>query len=165
MAVRAVASFRESRWTGRRTRVCRYDAYWADGRVDFDVDLVKAMYRGYPADFEPIDRVVHAECPEVGAGPWVDERGMITDGPTPEELPGLSGVGRPRPYRDDQDPRTALQQTTDRAWRVGPGVAALAIGILMLTRSSDSGALGVIGVVCVIIGLASLASLLTGRAR
>ena len=48
VAVRATAFIRPSRWLHRPVRLVRYDAYWADGRVDFGVSLSKMMYRGYP---------------------------------------------------------------------------------------------------------------------
>jgi hypothetical protein len=44
---------------------------WPDGHVDRDIDLVKVMYRRAPADFEVTKRVMTAETPEVGTGPWI----------------------------------------------------------------------------------------------
>lgn len=63
-------------------RVVRYDTYWSDGRVDFDVSLSKVMYRRYPADFADIEENVHEHCPEVGVGQRVGERGGVVEGPS-----------------------------------------------------------------------------------
>jgi hypothetical protein len=82
VAVRATAFIRPSRWLHRPVRLVTYDAYWSDGRVVFDVSLIKMMYRGFPADFAPIDESVHAHCPEVGTGQWVDGYGRVVEGPT-----------------------------------------------------------------------------------
>ncbi|WP_157683827.1 hypothetical protein [Microlunatus soli] len=165
IAVRASSSYRESRWLHRRIRICRYDACWADGRVEFDVDLVGLMYRGQPADFDPIDRTVHLECPEDGVGPWVDRQGQITSGPEPEIPSGLDGVGRRFPDRVKRyTPGTSPRPST-YAWRIGPGLVGLAIGVLLLTKASGASALGVLGVICVLIGLASLVSLVSGIRR
>lgn len=84
-AVRATAFIRPSRWLHHPVRLVRYDAYWSDGRVDFDVSLTKMMYRGYPPDFAPIDESVHAHCPEVGTGRWVGQHGGVVEGPTQPE--------------------------------------------------------------------------------
>lgn len=164
MAVRAAASLRESRWTGRQTRVCRYDVVWDDGRVDFNVNLVKTMYRGSPADFELIQTTVNTECPEIGTGPWVDRQGQVVDGPAAERPDWLKdGVGRPVPYRTDPNAKKgSLREAVDVSWRIGPGLVGIAIGVLLLTRSAGLDALSVLGTICVLIGLASLASLLTG---
>jgi hypothetical protein len=95
VAVRATAFIRPSRWLHRPVRLVRYDAYWGDGRVDFDVSLSKMMYRGYPADFAAIDESVHANCPEVGTGRWVNEFGGVVEGPTqPDPNPPGNGGTR-----------------------------------------------------------------------
>jgi len=82
IAFRATARPGTSRWLRRRVRTFRYDALWADGRVDRDVDLVKLMYRRAPADYDVTKRAMHAECPEEGTGPWIAyPYGTRIDGP------------------------------------------------------------------------------------
>ena len=83
VAVRATAFTRPSRWLQRPVRLVRYDAYWADGGVDFDVSLSQMMYRGYPADFAAIDEAVHDHCPEVGTGSgWASSAASLRDPPS-----------------------------------------------------------------------------------
>jgi hypothetical protein len=81
-AFRATAYFRTSRWFRRQVRAFRYDVLWPDGHVDRDIDLVKVMYRRAPADFEVTKRVMMAETPEVGTGPWIAYAyGGLVEGP------------------------------------------------------------------------------------
>jgi hypothetical protein len=81
-AFRATAYFRTSRWFRRQVRAFSYDVLWPDGHVDRDIDLVKVMYRRAPADFEVTKRVMMAETPEVGTGPWIAYAyGSLVEGP------------------------------------------------------------------------------------
>ncbi|MDO9409414.1 hypothetical protein [Patulibacter sp.] len=159
-AVRAAASVRPSRWRRRPRRFVRYDALWADGRVELDVGLSDAMYRGHPADFEPVRRAVHAACPEVGTGRWVDDRGAVIDGPgaPASTAPGADG-GRPRAYRPPQDRRWA----SPRTWRLAGGSAAVAVGVPLVTGVLGDGVAGPVGVVLCLSGVAALAGLRPGR--
>jgi hypothetical protein len=99
VAVRTTAYIGPSRWLHRPVRLVRYDAQWADGRLDFGVDLAQMMHRGLPADFAVIDERVHSHCPEVTTGQWVDEAGRIVEGPTEtNENPSGNHAGTPRKY-------------------------------------------------------------------
>jgi hypothetical protein len=152
--------------TRQPVRVCRYDAYWPDGHVDFDVNLVQVMYRGQPADFEPVRIAVHEECPEYGAGPWIDRTGQVVDGPEPKDPDWLKpGVGRPIPYRRPGKSSGGLQRTVTYAWRIGPGLIAFLIGILLLLRSPGASAVGLLGALCILLGAASIVSLITSLRR
>ena len=163
VAVRATAFIRPSRWRHRPVRLVTYDAHWADGRVDFGVSLSKMMNRGYPADFAAIDESVHAHCPEVGTGQWVDDFGRVVEGPTeinPNPLGNRGGV--PRMYgvsRYESNPKA------NRAWRLGRGVAGLGIGVFLITGPVSDGIGGFVGVLFCIGGLASLAGLIPDRNR
>jgi len=163
VAVRATAFVGESRWLRRPVRRVWYDAVWADGRVDFDVSLASAMYRGSPADFASISDVVHDCCPEAGPGRWVNDFGQVIDGPA--ELnpnPPGSRSGRPSPFgivRREPNPRVRL------AWRLGLGVLGLTLAVLLLTGPSTDGPVGPVGVLCCIGGVAGLASLVPRKLR
>lgn len=136
-------------------RLVSYDACWADGRVDFGVDLSKMMYRGYPADFAAIDECVHAHCPEVGIGRWVDEVGRVVEGPTQTDPnPPTNVRGTPRKYGVSRyQPNTKANRT----WRLGAGAAMLSLGIFLTTGPISDGFAGFVGVLCCASGLASLA--------
>lgn len=163
VAVRATAFIRPSRWLHRPVRLVRYDAFWADGRLDFDVSLLKMMYRGFPADYAPIDESVHAHCPEVGTGQWVDDYGRVVEGPTeinPNPPGDRGGVRRKHGVsRHDSNPKLK------RAWRLGRGVAGLGIGVFLTTGPVSDGIGGFVGVMFCIGGLASLAGLIPGKNR
>jgi hypothetical protein len=141
----------------------RYDAYWADGRLDFGVDLSRMMYRGYPADFATVDESVHAQCPEVGTGQWVDEAGRVVDGPTETDPnPPPNPKGTPRKYgvsRYQPDP------TANRAWRLGIGAVSLGLGLYLVTAPISDGIGGFVGALCSIFGLSSLAGLVPKKYR
>lgn len=144
-------------------RLVRYDACWADGRVDFGVSLSKMMYRGFPADFAAIDESVHANCPETGTGQWVDELGRVVEGPTETDPnPSANVRGTPRKYgvsRYQPNPRA------NRMWRLGRGVISLSLGVFLTTGPISDGAAGFVGVLCCAFGLASLAGLIPGKHR
>ena len=163
VAVRATAFIRPSRWRHRPVLLVTYDAYWADGRVGFDVDLSTMMYRGFPADFAAIDESVHAHCPEVGTGQWVDDYGRVVEGPAEmnPNPPGNRGGVR-RKYglsRYESNPKVK------RAWRLGRGVAALGIGVFLTTGPVSDGIGGFVGVLFCVGSLASLAGLIPGKRR
>jgi hypothetical protein len=72
LALRATAAF-ESRASGRRKRVVRYDARYQDGRVERDVNPDEALDgRHLPADAWATRDAAEAACPEVGNGRWVE---------------------------------------------------------------------------------------------
>lgn len=163
VAVRAVAFIGISRWRHRPERRVRHDAYWADGRVDFDVSLSKMMYRGYPADFAPIENAVHEHCPEFGVGHWVDEFARVVDGPRPPEpTPPVGGWGRPREYRPTKKAPTAGGRL---ARRLGASVIGLAAGVFVLRVSDGQGFPGMLGALVVLFSLAPLLSLLLPARR
>jgi hypothetical protein len=162
VAIRATAFIRPSRWLHRPVRLVRYDAYWADGRLDFGVDLSRMMYRGQPADFAAIDEAVHANCPEVGTGKWVDEAGWVVEGPTATELPSGNSRGVRRKYGVS---RYQPNSKANRMWRLGSGTAALGLGAFLVTGPISDGIAGFVGVVFCIFGLASLAGLLPSSRR
>ncbi|CAN7236253.1 hypothetical protein LJR078_000979 [Arthrobacter sp. LjRoot78] len=163
VAVRATAVISPSRWLHRPVRLVTYDAYWADGRVEFDVSLSKMMYRGFPADFSAIDESVHAHCPEVGTGPWVNEFGGVVEGPTQTDPnPQGNGGGERRKYgvsRYESNPRA------NRAWRLGRGLAGLGLGAFLATGPVSDGIGGFVGVIFCAGGLASLAGLIPRKHR
>ena len=162
VAARAVAFIGPSRWLRRPVRMLRYDTRWPDGRVEYDVSLVKTMYRGWPADFAPIDERVHAHCPEIGTGPLVTEAGWVVEGPENRDANAPRDVrGRPAKYRAvkrEPNPRAQL------AWRLAAGLAALGVGVWLITTAGD-GVLGWVGVLCGLGGLAGLANLVPRRRR
>ncbi|MDQ0661590.1 hypothetical protein QFZ35_000088 [Arthrobacter ulcerisalmonis] len=163
VAVRATAFIRPSRWLHRPVRLVRYDAYWADGRVDFGVDLSKMMYRGYPADFATVDESVHAQCPETGTGRWVDEAGRVVEGPTrTAPIPPGNGGGERRKYGV---PRYQVNTKANRAWRLGCGVVGLSVGTFLIAGPMKEGIAGFLGLLCFIFGLALLAGLIPGSFR
>jgi hypothetical protein len=162
-AVRATAFIRPSRWLNRPVRLVRYDAYWADGGVDFNVSLSKMMYRGYPADFAAIEESVHAHCPEVGTGQWVDEFGRVVEGPTQIDpnQPGNRGGQRRKYGVSRYKPNTKA----NRVWRLGRGVAGLGLGVFLTTGPVSDGIGGFVGVLFCAFGLASLAGLIPSKHR
>ena len=163
VAVRATGFIGESRWRRRPVGRVRYDALWADGRVEFDVSLTAAMYRGWPADFQPIEDSVHANCPEVGTGRWVNEFAAVVDGPeveTPNPPGPRSGwPGPSRVARREPNPRARL------AWRLSLGVVALGVGILLLTGPAANGVFGLVSALCALGGLVTLAGAVPRRFR
>jgi len=155
VAVRATGFIGESRWRRRPASRVRYDALWADGRVEFDVSLTAAMYRGWPADFQPIEESVHANCPEVGTGRWVNGFAAVVDGPEVENPnppgPRSGWPGPSRVARREPSPRARL------AWRLSRGVVALGVGIPLVTGPAADGFLGFVGVIFALSGAATLA--------
>lgn len=72
LALRATASFNRT-LLGRRKRVFRYDAYYADGSVDLKIDADSVLDgRSLPADAWATRDAAEAACPETGTGPWVE---------------------------------------------------------------------------------------------
>jgi hypothetical protein len=71
-ALRASASLKRTPF-GRRKRVFIYDAYYADGQVETDVNADKVLDgQRFPADAWTTRQSAEAACPEVGAGLWVE---------------------------------------------------------------------------------------------
>jgi hypothetical protein len=163
IAVRASGFIGESRWRRRPVSRVRYDACWADGRVEFDVSLTAAMYRGSPADFQPIRDSVHANCPEVGTGRWVNEFAAVVDGPEVEN-PNPPGPRSGWPGRSSVAPRERSPRAR-LAWRLSLGVLALGVGILLLTGPAGDGVLGGVSALCALVGLMVLAGAVPRRFR
>ena len=158
VAVRAMAFTRPSRWRHRPVRLVRYDAYWAGGRVDFDVNLSKLMYRGSPADFAAIEESVHDHCPEAGTGHWVGESGAVVAGPTQTE-PNPTGNVRGTPSKYGVSHYESYKKSGSR-WRVGFGATSLSLGLYLVIGPLSDGFAGFVGALCVIFGLSALAGLL-----
>ena len=71
VAVRASADVVRGRF-GRRRRVFRWDALYADGRLVTDVDFSDAVQAArWPADAWPVRHAAEESCPEVGVGAWI----------------------------------------------------------------------------------------------
>jgi hypothetical protein len=72
MAVRATAELRRT-LIGRKRRIFRYDARFADGRVAHDVRIDQVLQgRRFPADAWATRGAAEATCPETGPGDWVE---------------------------------------------------------------------------------------------
>jgi hypothetical protein len=71
VAFRARARMEPSRWLRRPKHMMSFDARWAGGREEYDVDLVALMYRRAPADYAVTRDAMLANCPAVGTGRWV----------------------------------------------------------------------------------------------
>ncbi|ANP73509.1 hypothetical protein PA27867_2565 [Cryobacterium arcticum] len=161
--MRATGFIGESRWRRQPVARVRYDACWADDRVEFDVNLTDVMLRGWPAGLKPIVDSVHANCPEVGTGRWVNGFAAVVDGPEAENpnppgprsgWPGRSGVARHWP-----GPRARL------AWRLILGVVALGAGLLLITGPVRDSVLASVGAFCAVGGLVILAGAVPRRFR
>lgn len=137
-------------------RVVGYDALLPDGSVRFDVDLAWAM-PAHPADASTREANVHDRCPELGAGPWVDEFGRAVDGPD-DAGPPLSARRRARPRPSDLHRRHASAKSA-RRWRAGIGVAALGLGVVLIVGPEQNGIVGALGVLCLVAGVSTLAGL------
>jgi hypothetical protein len=133
--------------------------------VTFGVSLVGLMYRRAPADFQPIERAVHATCPAVGTGRWVDSRGGVVDGPAAGAPAGAEARGARR--QRHRPPGTAPDATRVRArgrrLRLASGVAGLGLGIPLVLAAPSAEVAGPVGVVCCLVGASALAALLPGR--
>lgn len=71
-ALRATASVTTT-MIGRRRRNVTYDALYADGRVDRDVDADEVLQGlRLPADAWATRAVADAACPATGTGPWIE---------------------------------------------------------------------------------------------
>jgi hypothetical protein len=163
VAVRATAFIGRSKWLRRPVRRVRYDAYWADGRVGFNVSLIGAMYRGSPADFAPVRDAVHAHCPEVGTGSWVDERGGVIDGPSEvDRNPPGAESGRRQEFGAT---RRDLSQTERAGLRLGIGAVLVGVGIALVVGPLGEGIAGAVGAVLCLVGLATLAGLVPVKRR
>ncbi|MBX0301119.1 hypothetical protein K2F54_14180 [Cryobacterium sp. 1639] len=152
VVVRARAFIGPSRWLQRPVRKVRYDARWADGRVDVDVDLVAAMYRGWPADFQPIRDAVHEYCPEIGPGWWVNERGWVEGPAQPGTGPSAGSPARPQVPKRQPSPKARAIR------RLVGGAVVLGVGIWLLTGVTSEGAVGWLGAICALVGLSVLAA-------
>ncbi len=73
VAFRATAYRSRTRWLKRPFRDFRYDARFADGREEHDVNQGVVLQSGhYPADAHVVRKGAENACPEEGVGPWVD---------------------------------------------------------------------------------------------
>ena len=150
VAVRAAAFIGPSRWLHRRVHLVRYDAYWADGRLDFEV----------------LEESVHGHCPEVGTGQWVGECGGVVAGPI---QPELNPPGNVRGTRWEYG--VSSYASYKKAHRklsvgfVGFGVASLILSLYLLTGPGRDGFGGPVGVLCLIFGLSALSRLIPKKSR
>lgn len=73
IAIRATAHWKTRRWLKTRYLSIRYDARFADGREECDVNL-DAVLQGsrYPADYWSTKNGADHACPKEGTGAWVD---------------------------------------------------------------------------------------------
>lgn len=73
VAIRATRTWKTRRWLKTRYRSIQYDARFADGREEHDVNL-DAILQGarFPADYRSTLEGARRACPEEGAGLWVD---------------------------------------------------------------------------------------------
>ncbi|MBX0301110.1 hypothetical protein K2F54_14135 [Cryobacterium sp. 1639] len=163
VAMRATGFIGESRWRRRPAGRVRYDAFWADGRVEFDVSLTDARLRGWPAGLKPVVDSVHADCPEVGTGRWVNRFAAVVDGPEVENPnppgPRSGWPGRSEVARRGPSPRVRL------AWRLSLGVVALGGGLLLIAGPVDDDVLASVGAFCAVGGLVTLAGAVPRRFR
>jgi len=156
VAVRAAAFTAPSRWSKRPMRSVRYDALWPNGRIDFDISLVDTMYRGAPADYSPVAQAVNDRCPEVGAGPWIDELGFEVEGPS---LPAGRAGGGTEGSRQRFRPVKGRPQRPHRAvWQVIARFALLSAGTAGLTATGNEGPVAFVWFLPTISGLALLGS-------
>jgi hypothetical protein len=161
VAARAVAFAVPSRWSRRTVRRVRYDALWPDGRVEFDVSLVDAMYRGAPADYSPVSHAVDDRCPEFGAGPWIDDWAFEVDGPDlPSGRPVDRTEGRRRASRPPSDRPRRSHPTL---WRAVAGNGLLIAGIATVTAAGGEGVVAFAGVVPALTGIGLLGGLVLRR--
>jgi hypothetical protein len=167
LAVRAAAFVRPSRVLRRPVRMVRYDALWPGERVEFGVSLSGLMYRRAPADFAPIARAVHATCPEVGTGRWVDRWGGVVDGPAglPPAESATRGARRRRHRAPGSTPGPERTRTRGRALRLACGVGGLGLGIPLVLGALGDGVAGPVGAVACLIGVSALAGLVPARRR
>lgn len=71
-AIRATAMWARTA-LGRTKRTFRYDALFADGHVERDVDVDRALEgRSFPADAWATREAAEATCPEAGSGQRVE---------------------------------------------------------------------------------------------
>jgi hypothetical protein len=148
VAVRAVASYRRSRYRGRPVRVCRYDVCWPDGRITYDVPPGRAVYRGSPADAETLTRQVQDTCPRIGVGPWIDDRGAAVAGPPEPRVPPGAGAGRPVPWPPTHRPVAGRSRPARVRLGLGTAGVLLLVGAVVLIRTAPTGVLGFVGALC-----------------
>lgn len=161
VAVRAAAFTVPSRWSERPVRRVRYDALWPDGHVEFDVSLVDTMYRGAPADYSPVARAVDDRCPEVGAGPWIDESASEVEGPgVPPGRPGDPREGARRVFHPATDQPRRAHATL---WRALVGLVLVTVGMSSLTTTGVEGFVAFLWFLPTVSGLALLGGLLRRR--
>jgi hypothetical protein len=71
-ALRATASSRRT-LLGRRKRLLSYDARYADGHVEHNVNADEVLNGQHlPADAWAVRRAAEAACPAAGPGAWVE---------------------------------------------------------------------------------------------
>ncbi|KQR01900.1 hypothetical protein ASF72_12050 [Arthrobacter sp. Leaf141] len=120
------------------------------------------MYRGQPADFATVSDAVHAHCPEVGPGFWIDQAGRVVDGPARTNPDPPKSRGVPRKY--GVSTRVADARAIN-AWRLGGGAAGLSLGLVLIAGPMGRGFGGFLGALCVLIGLAALAGLARNKRK
>lgn len=155
VAARARAHIGPSRWLRRPVRLVQYDARWADGRVEFDVNPSELTRGQHTTDRSAIDDSIHADCPEAGIGPWVRiSAGAMEEIPEPVLSPPEPSGGRPRKYK-----RTQPSAKRIFARRLGWAAAGLGVGIALVSGPLGDGFGGMIGMLCCLFGIVLLAGL------
>ena len=163
VAARAVAFAVPSRWSGRAVRRVRHDALWPDGRVEYDVSLVDAMYRGAPADYSAVAHALADPCPELGPGPWIDEWALEVDGPA---LPAGRAVDATEGARREFRPLPITPRRSHlRRWRIVVGSLLVAAGTTGLAVGGAGGPAGFLSFLPTVSGLALLGSLVGRHPR
>lgn len=159
VAVRAVAFMGMTRHGQALQRRVRYDVYWADGRMAFDVDLSKMMHRGSAADFYVVEREAHSHCPELGAGQWIGASGSVVEGPSqPEPTPPENLKGRPQLFGAEKIRNEEQFHKTSLVWRLVIGTLALAFGLYVVFGAGRTGVFGFLGLLCCFAGFLLLLS-------
>ncbi len=158
LAIRAIASVRPSLILRRPRRVCYYDAFWPNGWVQRDVSPSALMYQRDPADYSVFEKQLHAACPEVGVGSWIDYFGSNLDaviGGVPVEP--ATGLGRRIDYEEPGVPRPGRSRMR-RAQKLGVGVGSLIAGGALIILNGSTGFLAFIGFAFCVVGLALLST-------
>jgi hypothetical protein len=158
LAIRAIASVRPSLILRRPRRVCYYDAFWPNGWVQRNISPSALMYQRDPADYSVFEKQLHAACPEVGVGSWIDYFGSNLDaviGDVPVEPP--TGLGRRVDYEEPGVPRPDHSRRR-RTQKLGVGASSLIVGGALIILNGSTGFLAFIGLAFCMAGLALLST-------
>jgi hypothetical protein len=158
LAIRAIASVRPSLILRRPRRVCYYDAFWPNGWVQRNISPSALMYQRDPADYSVFEKHLHAACPEVGVGSWIDYCGSNLDaviGDVPVEPP--TGLGHRVDYEEPGVPRPDRSRRR-RAQKLGVGAGSLIVGGALIILNGSTGFLAFVSFAFCVAGLALLSS-------